>query len=339
MRKRSAWLLLLIGICVGGKISSTPIPALDLEALTSQSDVIAVGEIQEADTVTTRNVEVRGNTMAAQIVEARMRPDRVLKGSGNQFLTFRFELPQFGMGYRGVAAGLYRIVFLKRSENGLELTSPYYPSFPAAPEHSNTSNQPFDGVVAEIAGVLELHGASEAARTEAVWALRTVTGTRSALHALELAAASDPSIKVKLSSAAALLAHGDMSPLASAESALANPSIPDDLRQNLASAIYEGVRDEAAIPTLTRLMAIQDVRVRRAATMALRNTGSANAAGALLTALQDTDEEVRYYAVIGLAEITRQTDWRPLRSTFHENGKLYVDHWKNWAESGGPGKF
>jgi len=339
MRTKSFWPFVLVAGCLIGNLSGTPIPSLNLESLATQSDVIAVGEIQDVYPVATQSMEIRGSEVPTQILVARMRPDRVLKGPVAEFLQFRFVLPQFGMGYRGVTAHSYRVVFLKRNDDGLELTSPYYPSFPAMPGYQNAGRGPLNSVVAEIAAVLESPGALETARTEAVWALRSATSTAPALHALKVAADSDPSTTVKLSSVAALLAHGNMSQLATAEVALGNPSVPDNLRQNLASAIYEGVRDPAAIPALTRLLATRDVRVRRAAAMALRNTGSADATRGLITALRDVDPEVRYYAVIGLAEITGQTDSRPLQATFLENEELYIGHWKSWAGSSGQGKF
>jgi HEAT repeat protein len=133
-----------------------------------------------------------------------------------------------------------------------------------------------------------------------------------AASALQAAAFGNATAGVKLTAAAALLAHGDISVLSIAEGTLMEPqaTIDGEVRQNLLSAIYEGVNNKKAIPILTRLLDSSDVQVRRVAAMALRNTKSEEAIDDLTLALSDNDFEVRYYGVIGLAEITGQNDWQ-----------------------------
>jgi hypothetical protein len=53
---------------------------------------------------------------------------------------------------------------------------------------------------------------------------------------------------------------------------------------------------------------------------------------ALLSALDDVDREVRYYGFIGLADLSDQKDWRPLREEFKANEKTYLEHWKSRAK-------
>ena len=95
------------------------------------------------------------------------------------------------------------------------------------------------------------------------------------------------------------------------------------------------MKTEAAIPILVKLLSAADVEARRAAASSLRHTQSQAALGPLATALQDGDFEVRYLAVIGLAEITGQGEWRPLREDFKDNQERYIGHWQQWAKSHG----
>jgi hypothetical protein len=53
----------------------------------------------------------------------------------------------------------------------------------------------------------------------------------------------------------------------------------------------------------------------------------------LVASLRDSDFETRYYAVVGLAEITRQKDWRPLMDQFKANQGRYLTYWTNWARA------
>lgn len=140
---------------------------------------------------------------------------------------------------------------------------------------------------------------------------------------------------MRLTAAAALLARNDISVLPMAHRVLTNPETPidDETRQNLLSAIYEGVSNKKAIPTFTLLLANSDVRVRRVAAMALRNTQSAERIDALVLTLMDNDFEVRYYGVIGLAEITGQDEWHPLMEEFTSKEGYYLAHWKQWAQN------
>jgi hypothetical protein len=46
--------------------------------------------------------------------------------------------------------------------------------------------------------------------------------------------------------------------------------------------------------------------------------------------LGDPDTKVRYFSVVGLAEITGQPEWRPKPDDFAAFGTKYVNHWVEW---------
>jgi HEAT repeat protein len=194
---------------------------------------------------------------------------------------------------------------------------------------------PFDAVVGEIAALLRSPSASAGDKTAAIWGglawdLQTL-GTGVLKEALRFAAAEDRDLIVRMSAVVALLVQNDISVLPLAEQELSDPDsqLPDNSRLNLSSAIDEGVKGDAAVPALTRLLKNPDVRVRRAAAMALRNTKTKLAIDGLTLALEDGDAKVRYYAVIGLAEITGETEWRPSEKMFRANEGRYLRYWKS----------
>jgi HEAT repeat protein len=164
-----------------------------------------------------------------------------------------------------------------------------------------------------------------------------------ATQAFRGAASQDPDPTIRLNAVAELLRRNDLSVLPIAKQVLMNPSsaqisVPwrlEEVEQNLSSAVAQ-VRDERAIPTLSEILKSSDVRARRGAALALRSTGSPNAEDALLSCLGDSDFQVRYWGVVGLAEITGQNEWRPLREDFKSNEQKYLRHWVEWRKTGAP---
>jgi hypothetical protein len=53
----------------------------------------------------------------------------------------------------------------------------------------------------------------------------------------------------------------------------------------------------------------------------------------LATTLDDTDFEVRYYGVTGLAEISGQLEWHPNMEVFRAEEARYLRHWRDWARA------
>ena len=106
--------------------------------------------------------------------------------------------------------------------------------------------------------------------------------------------------------------------------------LPDDLAEELREAqsrtalLTERILDDQVRP---------DFKVRRGAAQALRNTGSSQAVAGLAEALNDSEREVRYIAVIGLGEITRQDEWSPSIDNFSEHEAYFLSYWRNWVKS------
>jgi len=108
-----------------------------------------------------------------------------------------------------------------------------------------------------------------------------------------------------------------------------------NLVNQLAHAVGFGVKDPKATPVLVRLLRAPKANVRRGAASALRNIGGKEAIGPLVEALEDSDDEVVWSAIMGLAEITGDLDHGPgAQEEFKGKQKEnYVNYWRNWAKA------
>jgi HEAT repeat protein len=98
------------------------------------------------------------------------------------------------------------------------------------------------------------------------------------------------------------------------------------------SVALEGVKDPKAIPALSRLLNSRYTQTRRSAAYAIRQTGSNDSIKPLTQALYDSDRDVRYQAVMGLTEITKQYSWGPSIDRYHADEQRYLEYWRKWAK-------
>jgi HEAT repeat protein len=299
------------------------------ERLTSAADVVLVGSTSSMKLVGRTSVEGVGADVESMDVNVL----QVIKGViSKDTLSFTFLLPDRGIGYHAVPPNSLRIVFLRRADTGYIVSNPFQPSAPAcapAPTHNGGAS---DAVVSHVLSVLTCDHALIAQKFEAVDFLRGETSHSVTSGLLAAFKDNKGDQLTHLAIAAELLRRNEMSALPAASAALEAKSqtVPAFIRENLAFAI-ESVRDPQAIPVLSTMVRNPDVTVRRSVAQALRNTQALAALKPLSQMLSDPDHSVRYYAVIGLGEITRESDWRPLQETFDTDEKKYVDHWKEWA--------
>ena len=142
----------------------------------------------------------------------------------------------------------------------------------------------------------------------------------------------DSELQVKVANG--LLLQGDASTLKFIKQIfLTRPriSVPLNNQEILGNAMAFHLKDPAAIPDLEELLEVSSVSIRRGAAGALRGTGSPQAVKGLVKALEDTDSEVRYWAVSGLAEIINKGEGRPSAERFKSCESDYISNWKEWA--------
>jgi HEAT repeat protein len=110
--------------------------------------------------------------------------------------------------------------------------------------------------------------------------------------------------------------------------------LSDDLHASLAASLG-GLKDPKAVPALKRLLEANanDQNITKGAAIALRQSGSAEALWPLSRLLTNNNQRVRYYAVVGMGEITRQDEWTPAFPEFLEHEGKYLSHWRDWAAS------
>jgi len=269
---------------------------------------------------------------------AELHVGHVLKGTAKSLpssLSFRFLVPDEFVGWASIAPQTYRVFFLAESSGELRLADPYFPSVAAIPGTETQGETAIERVINELGAVLESTRTSPEEKREAIFTLNSSKNPAAIRVLRHIADVKD--IILRLSVAAALLEHNDISTLQFAEEALLkqDPALPPHLYllHNLSYAISEGVKDERAVPSLTKLLHVSSVETRRAAASALMHVGSTSCIDPLLSAIGDADFQVRYFSVTGLAEITGQMDWRPNMDDFKSDQGKYLRHWRDWSQS------
>jgi hypothetical protein len=277
--------------------------------------------------------------MGARVMEATVRPERVLKGKPATDYAVRFYEPEADIGYDYPREGRYGLFFLKREGDSFAFVSPYNASIVAARGACESEGEPLSRVAAEMTCVLRSQDAKTFDRYQAVSALATVK-TDAGKAALKSAARGQPE-PLNYIAADELIRRGDLSLLPLAERAL---------RKSYEIRIDEGgfhlstgwnsieeISDRRAIPSLSRLAHAPDVRTRQSALRALGHTKDAAARAPLLEGLDDPEAGVRWYAVMALAELAGEDDvggeWYPDFKRFELSEGLYITHWKAWALS------
>jgi HEAT repeats len=335
MRNRKSSLMLLPVLMFLGfaRAHAIPVPILDLAALTRDSDLIVVGQIANVWEEKRTSILTEGKAIPARQMLAQLQVERVLKGQlRQQDFSFRFVIADFS-AYKVISSSRFGLFFLRKaSQQNCTVTNPFYPFVVAAMDAPIHQGGIFDNVIAEVANVLTQSNASVEDRIEAINALKEVKDDAAAAALRQVA--EQPDVELRLRAVAALLWRNDFSVMKIAEDALFNPppNIDKQVMMNLAVAI-EGIKDSRAIPNLTRLLDAREILIRRSAASALRHTGSPDAIGALAKALDDNDRDVRYYAVMGLAEITGQNEWGPSTDLFRLEEQRYLSFWKDWVKT------
>lgn len=316
-----------------------PVPLIDLAKLVRNSDVIAVGQVTKVSDegeASAQTQEQNSQCGPVHQVVASLRLDRVLSGQTNgSDISVRFLVPESqngGATSGGIEVGKRGVFFLSMNSTpeGYSFADPYYPMVVAAADAPpvGAGSTLFDQVVAEVTHVLISPGASQSERVEAIRALEFVK-TRTAIIALRRAA-KDSNTMLRLHAMAALLRHNDTTMLDEVVDTLLNPppDVPKNLVDGLGYSIRAGIKDPQAVPALVRLLESPEAEKRRIAITTLGQTRSQAATASLTKALDDPDQEVRYNAVVGLAQVTGETDGMPSLEFFKQNEQRYLTHWR-----------
>jgi hypothetical protein len=308
--------------------STAPVPGFSMSEIVARADVIVVGTVVTKTDSGVSAVATADGVPLGRSVTVDLDVDRVLKGDPVSSVRMMLTVPDLPRGFGTVDQGDYRVFFLSKKGDDYEPTSPYYPSVPAAPVRTSSARTALDRVAEVVGAALSDPGVDTNVKIQAVAALRGVRN-EFATAALRQSLGSVRR-DIRLSAAASLLASGDLEALAAAEPVLMSQ---DSSAESFLFGLTEGVRDERAVPVLSRLLKAPNAKIRQATAHALRNIKSATSSRALVRALDDDDVMVKYDAVLGLAEFTGQSQWGPSVPAFQENPNRYIEHWKEWAKS------
>lgn len=307
---------------------STPVSPLDLSALTDGADLIAVGRVTMVSEEGSTTIDIQNRSIPARRMVALLTVNSILKGQADSStVNFNFLISEVAIGYKGIPNSQVEMFFLRKTASqGYAILNPYYPFIVAAENAPPAEGAPLDKVVANLAQLLVTPAASFDNRLEAIRVLSSVK-TEAATSSLRQGA-QEENASLRLEAAAALLRRNDISTLDMVANSLLEPSsdINDSVRGDVVFAL-DNIKDPRAIPALSRLLTAGDVETRRRAAAALRHTGSPDAKAALAKALDDNDQDVRYSAVTGLAEITGETQGMPSIEVFKKNESPYLAHW------------
>jgi len=303
-----------------------------LNDLVAKSNVIVVGETQSVEKVGRSSVSGTG----ASVEKVRIRVSELVKGDASKpEIELTFLLPDHPIGYLGVPGNSFRIVFLRTTGSELEVSTYERPSLPACIGYRSTGLDTHARVLQHVLAAVSCSHLSDQQRLEAVEFLKGLPGPATTT-ALKGALAREPlDSTVSLAMIAELLRRNDAAVLPRAKAIVQKQEADVSrlvYRNNVALAIGE-LHSPTAIPGLADLITARDVVVRRSAARALRQSYSSLAVAPLAEGLRDNDFEVRYLAVVGLAEISGQKGWRPLENEFKANEQKYLRHWSEWAVS------
>lgn len=329
--KNLRWLLLCLALFAAA-LGSTILRPLNLAKLEGDSDVVVLGQVLSVVGQGASRLDLGSGPIEAVDYDAALRIDYVLKGGAkSQTLTLRFSIPNMPLGLQAVTSGQYGIFFLTNSQNRLRFTDPMYPCLPAINRPKAPAGSVIDQVTVIVGESLESGLLSVSDRYKALDAL---SGLQTPLaHNVLRHALTSTSIEVRLDVARSLVAHDDIAGLELVEHALNNPSgLTTETFSNLAGSLA-GLRNPESVPALRRLLTLSDQRITRAAVVALRQSHSSSALQPLSSQLGNPEQQVRYYAVVGLGEITGQDEWTPSYNEFTAHESKYVEHWREWAAS------
>jgi hypothetical protein len=304
----------------------------DIDNLVGTSNLVVQGELIAIERGTNRTVDANGRHVQVRADQFIVRIDDVISGAAGSPVRFEVVTQDNKDSWQIPPIEIYGLFFLRTDDKGkTSMTDTYNPyiQMPHGVYARGTSTM--DRVISILAKML-VSPNNRSANSRALSYLGN-SKSKAANSALRgaLATAADPELRIRIANA--LVLQGDTSLKYLKQVFLTGPrnSVSDPQQQILGDVIGISFKDPEAIPDLTALLDSYSVPIRRGAAQALRRTKSPKAINGLAKALEDTDSKVRYWGVVGLAELTDQPNWWPDEETFKAREPDYINHWKTWA--------
>lgn len=329
-----------VSLTMASFVEAGILPPLGLKHLVASADLIVVGRVTGVRDEGPALAKTTSGDVEARDMTATLQVDRILKGHlSARTVEFGFTRPEKMIGYWPIGEGEFGAFFLKSGPSGLAVADHYHPYVVALQGATVTGATAFERVIAELAAVLVSPTASRSAHVLALQALDHTPGPEATAALLNGARAAPGNLRYH--SIAALLRRNNIAYLKEAANLLVHP--PGGAEQDWLADIalgLSGVRDPRAIPALSEILGKSPLAdARRSAAHDLRSMHNAKTIKPLAVGLYDTNPEVQYLAVIGLAvETGAASKWSPAEGTFRKNPKEYLEHWREWAKANGYAK-
>jgi hypothetical protein len=327
--------VLLTLLSLSAAISSV-VRVISVKALVESSDVIVCGVVTAVKDQGKDSFYTPGGSLAGEKMRAELATDETLKGAtASRVLYVEFFAPEAPSPIRPIPAGQRGIFFLQQQGvSGYRVSDPVYPFLPAGPGGAISGGSPLDRVTAKLGEALAYSGSTDAEVHAALDALATLDTELAAETLRKLLTTTSGELQLRIASK--LVARNDIAGLDLVGNALLHPEVLSKYAAaNLAGSLA-GLKDPKSIPMLKQLLKTRDQQITRSVAIALRQSGSADALVPLSRLLDYSEEQVRYYAVVGMGEITRQDEWTPALDEFRTHESKYLAYWRDWAQSNLP---
>lgn len=320
-------------------VAAPIVPIPDIDRLVETSSLIVRGELVKVDRGTEiRSVPFNRSSISVRVDRGTLRIDELLGGRQESPFVFELLVPEKENGWISPVQQTYGVFFLQVDNRGkYHVTDPYNTciSLPTAlRSYLVDGATPLDRVVRILSAMLSLPN-DKTNNTIAVEYLQ-FSHSNAAKVALRAALETTKDSELLMYIANGLMLQGDAASLKFVKSAFLTGSRLTTVsfrEETLGNAIAVYMKDPAAISDLEELLDAPSVFIRRGAAGALQRMGSNRAARGLAKALEDSDPQVRYSGVIGLADLTQQYDSRPSEVAFGEDETKYLSYWKAWAKT------
>jgi len=313
--------------------NATAVPRLQLEQLVTASDVIMVGQVDSPQFSHTATTQLAGEIVQTRVFRVKVTVLRLLKGKDAGVAVVTYELPSYRtLGYRPVDTGT-RLLFLRRSGEGLTPTDPYYPSLPASTsEPGSSGSDPLDGVIVVLGTVLASDAESPVVKEQILDVAYAIPPNAAFTQSLRRGLdTSDPDLRYRVMGN--LIRRHDREVLPAAVKALLKADFQERHRSMIEYAIRTSVDEPSAVPVLIPLVRSGYASTRSAVLEAFWHIGTWSVIPSATAVLTDPDQDTRYYAVRALAAATGELIWGPSIPEFKDHESKYIQHWEDWAKT------